>query len=114
VFIDKYKVEFYGICLGLFAVVAQIVLLRETLSVNGGNELSLGVGFTCWLLGIAFGAAIAGIVPNPKSWTILVSTAIGPVFALELFVLRFHRRVFFIEISHLLQLGFYLQVRLEV
>jgi len=44
--------------LGGFAVTAQAIFLREFLVVFLGNELSLGLILSTWLLGVAFGAWI--------------------------------------------------------
>ncbi len=46
--------------IGGTAVTAQIVLLRELLSVFQGNEFSIGVMLAVWLLGTAFGSGLFG------------------------------------------------------
>ena len=46
-------------CLGAFAAIAQVLFVRETLVVFFGNELSIGVMFASWLLGISLGAFAA-------------------------------------------------------
>ena len=46
--------------LGFFAIVAQVVLLREFLVVVSGNELFLGLFFSAWFTGIFFGAPLGG------------------------------------------------------
>lgn len=46
---------FSGSC-GFFAAVAQIILIREFLSVFSGNELILGFFISLWLLAAAFGS----------------------------------------------------------
>jgi spermidine synthase len=45
-------------CLALFAQVAQLILLRELATVFVGTELSLGVAFAAWCLGVAIGSFI--------------------------------------------------------
>jgi spermidine synthase len=47
------------ILLGGYALIVQVVCIREILVVFYGNELCLGVVFACWLLGIAIGAGTA-------------------------------------------------------
>ncbi|MBZ5646347.1 MAG: fused MFS/spermidine synthase [Acidobacteriia bacterium] len=46
--------------IGGTAVTAQIVLLRELLSLFQGNEFSIGVMLAVWLLGTAFGSGLLG------------------------------------------------------
>jgi spermidine synthase len=49
------------ILMGLGALLAQIVLLRELMVIFTGNELSTGVMLSAWLLWTALGSAILGI-----------------------------------------------------
>ncbi|MBD3307702.1 hypothetical protein GF339_14795 [candidate division KSB3 bacterium] len=46
-------------CLGGYALLVQVVCIREILVVFHGNELCLGIIFACWLGGIALGAGTA-------------------------------------------------------
>ncbi len=48
------------VCVGLSAVIAQIVLLRELMVVFCGNEMSLGLMLAIWLLWTAIGGSIVG------------------------------------------------------
>ncbi len=41
--------------LGFTAAAAQIVLLRELLSISGGNEITIGLSLACWLFWTAVG-----------------------------------------------------------
>ncbi len=43
-------------CLGFFAVMAQVVFVRELFVVFLGNELSIGAALACWFTGIGAGA----------------------------------------------------------
>jgi len=56
--------------IGLTAVIAQVVLMRELLVVFYGNELALGVMLANWLLWTALGASLLGRwamrVSNPR------------------------------------------------
>ena len=60
--------------LGAYAQVAQALLVRETLLVFYGNEVSLGAFYGGWLLWVAVGAAAAVAVrgraagPRALSW----------------------------------------------
>jgi len=49
------------ILMGLGALLAQIILLRELMVVFSGNELSTGVTLSAWLLWTAVGSAVLGI-----------------------------------------------------
>jgi len=45
--------------LGAQAVLVQVILIRETLAVYFGNELTIGIVFFSWLAGVALGASAA-------------------------------------------------------
>jgi spermidine synthase len=49
------------ILMGLGAMLAQIILLRELMVVFSGNELATGIMLAAWLLWTAVGSAIGGI-----------------------------------------------------
>ena len=46
--------------IGSYAIVVQIIFIREFMVVFFGNELCLGIILACWLIGIALGAALGG------------------------------------------------------
>ncbi len=46
-------------CCGVFASMAQVLFVRETLVVFHGSELSIGAVMASWLAGVAVGAAVA-------------------------------------------------------
>jgi len=46
--------------IGSYAILVQIIFIREFMVVFFGNELCLGIILACWLIGIALGAAIGG------------------------------------------------------
>jgi spermidine synthase len=46
--------------MGLGALLAQIILLRELMKVFSGNELTAGIVLTAWLLWTAVGSALSG------------------------------------------------------
>ena len=47
------------VLLGCYALIVQVVCIREILVAFYGNELCLGVIFACWLVGVAIGAGTA-------------------------------------------------------
>ncbi len=57
---------------GASAVVGQIVLMRESIRVFGGNEISLGVLLAVWLFWTAAGSGLAGLfrAPARPRWTV--------------------------------------------
>ncbi len=52
------------IVLGFSGIVAQTVLIRESLIIYGGNELSLGIIIGAWVIWEALGAYAGGRVPQ--------------------------------------------------
>ncbi|MDX1777946.1 MAG: hypothetical protein R3339_03635, partial [Thermodesulfobacteriota bacterium] len=46
--------------IGSYAIVVQVIFIREFMVVFFGNELCLGIILACWLIGIALGATIGG------------------------------------------------------
>ncbi len=55
--------------LGLFALIVQVVLLRELMVVTWGNELSFGIGLGQWLVGVCVGAAVGSRLSEKSSHT---------------------------------------------
>ncbi len=83
--------DIFGAALGLFACLGQIVLLRESLGLTGGVEITFGLGFAAWLLGVGAGAALAGPLKRAEAW--VGPAGIFATFAMiaGLFLLRLHR-----------------------
>jgi len=52
------------ILMGLGALLAQIILLRELMKVFSGNELTAGIVLTAWLLWTAAGSALSGVLAD--------------------------------------------------
>ncbi|MDD5676648.1 MAG: hypothetical protein PHW60_01485 [Kiritimatiellae bacterium] len=50
------------VCMGVFALLAQILLLREFLVVFFGNELTIGAVFSAWLVLIGAGSLLAAFL----------------------------------------------------
>ncbi len=85
--------EIFGFSLGVYATTGQVVLLREALTVSGGNELSLGLSLAVWLLAVGIGAWIGNRLGNPGSLLVGASIAAGPVVVGSLAFLRLHRGI---------------------
>ncbi|MFC1498512.1 hypothetical protein ACFLS1_08605 [Verrucomicrobiota bacterium] len=56
------NILFAMFCLGLFSTITQVMFMREMLVVFAGNELSIAVILTSWLVGVGFGAFSARII----------------------------------------------------
>jgi hypothetical protein len=85
--------EIFGFSLGVYAATGQVVLLREALTVSGGNELSLGLSLAVWLLAVGIGAWIGNRLGNPGSLLVGASVASGPIVVGSLAFLRLHRGI---------------------
>ncbi|MEE8639134.1 MAG: hypothetical protein V3T41_01865, partial [bacterium] len=57
----------FAFCLGAAAVVAQLELLREYLSLTGGNEVAVGLTLCAWLAAGGLGSLAASRLRRP-SW----------------------------------------------
>lgn len=52
---------------GLLAAAVQVVLLREYLSIAGGNELIIGAALCCWMLAGSLGSLVGGRVGRGRA-----------------------------------------------
>ena len=87
-------IPFSIIWLGFSAVVVQIIMLRELLSLFSGNELVTGVVFGSWLLLTAAGSFLARFsssLPKPLLGQSVCLTGLSAIAPLELLGLRFCR-----------------------
>jgi len=64
---------FFGI--GFLATMSQVILLREFLVGSLGNEMSFGVGFSTWLVGIAVGAGFGALLGRWRGQGVLFRLA---------------------------------------
>ncbi len=84
---------------GAFALLAQVILLREFLVVFYGNEICLGLIFSCWLFWIAVGASVARRISDHlepgRSLTIwILSLALLPLFLpVQIYLIRILREI---------------------
>ena len=69
---------------GFSAVVGQIVLMRELIQVFSGNEISLGILLTTWLLWTAVGSGLAGAAGLGRLRPRLAVTTLECVLAVSL------------------------------
>ncbi|MBW2277734.1 MAG: hypothetical protein JRF63_09600, partial [Deltaproteobacteria bacterium] len=83
--------EIFGLALGLYATLAQVTLMREGLTVAGGNELAVGLGFAAWLVCVGLGALAAAPLPRPLPAALAISVAAGPIAAVGMLILRSSR-----------------------
>jgi len=78
--------------LGAQAVLVQVILIRETLAVYFGNELTIGIVFFSWLVGVALGASTAtlwsGKLRRPAVMLIILQGAMTVVPAGQVWLVR--------------------------
>jgi spermidine synthase len=85
------KNDLFGGALGIFATIGQVVLMREVLTVAGGIELAVAMGFSGWFIGVAAGAILVSRIKADPSRRTLV-TLLGTLLMLGALVfLRLHR-----------------------
>jgi spermidine synthase len=86
------------VLIGLTAVTAQIVLMREMIVVFYGNEISLGLMLASWLLWTAIGsslpARLAGRIREPEKLMAGLQTAVAMAFPLSIVAVRASKGVF--------------------
>ncbi len=87
------RADIFGLALGLYATISQVVLMREALGVSGGNELTVGLSFAMWLVGVGVGALVAGKLPRPDV-VLVVGSMVSPFLMIVGFLLlRLQREV---------------------
>ena len=86
------------VLIGFTATVAQIVLLRELMVVSYGNEISLGVMLTSWLLWTALGSSVlgrfAGRVSNPAKLMAALQVLLAVLLPATILTVRATRSLF--------------------
>ena len=99
------------ILMGLGALLAQIILLRELMKVFSGNELTAGIVLTAWLLWTAAGSALSGALadrlPNKPSLFATVQLILSVILLASFLLTRYLRPLLGIpagEIASLLQM----------
>jgi len=87
-------------CLGVSAMITQLVLMRELLCVLAGNELFLGTVLGSWFLLTGLGAALgrgAGRVRRPVAVLIVAQVLVAVLPVASVFALRALRNVVFVR-----------------
>ncbi len=80
-FSRRYLIYLALLALGLYAQIAQALLIRETLVVFYGNDISLGVFFGSWLLWVAVGS-VSVIWLRRRQWIQHPEVLLSRLFAL--------------------------------
>src|SRR5271157_6341574 len=84
--------------IGLTAVIAQIVLMRELMVVFCGNEMSLGLMLASWLMWTAIGSSalgrLAARTPQPRRLMALLEVLVALAFPLAIFLARASKGAF--------------------
>ena len=84
-------------CLGVSALVTQVLVLREFLNLFAGNELVLGLILGNWLLLTGLGALIGRWgrhLQNPRAWLILLQGLLGLLPVALIVLIRLSKTIF--------------------
>lgn len=80
---------------GLYTLLSQVILVRESMVVLEGNELTIGLLFACWLSGIAIGAFCGTPLSRSmrrSSWTLaVVLILLALMVPISIYILRLLR-----------------------
>lgn len=93
---NKFLAGFGLLCCAI--AILQVVLLRESLALTGGNEIAVSLGLTSWLVFSALGIAAARFIPQKYNNYALSFLCIASAFIpfLSLFLLRSAFNIFHI------------------
>ena len=86
------------VALGMSSIAAQIILLREFLSIFYGNELVLGIVLASWMILTGTGALLGGIsfeITSHRAFPSSALIATGSIPLLTVFLLRLLRNLVF-------------------
>ena len=89
----KKRIRIAILTMGFSGLVAEILLLRELLIVFSGNELSIGIILSNWLILEAFGCYYLGRKAEKSNNKLETFTAITILFSLSLFIAVFLTRI---------------------
>lgn len=98
----SFRYDFSIITLGAISCIAQLILLREFLSVLNGNELSSGIIFANWMLATALGSRLGMLIKStPRDYIIIITQLLISILpAVSLFALRMLRySIFYVGID---------------
>ena len=99
-------------CVGVFALVSQVVFMREMLVVFLGNELSIAVILGCWLIGVGLGACFSRLFwtfcrsGRSLRWLLAALLALaGLLLPAQVFLIRISRSILGVPPGELASLG---------
>jgi spermidine synthase len=84
-------------CLGVSALVTQVLVLREFLNLFAGNELVLGLILGNWLLLTGLGTLTGRWVyhlQNPRAWLIVLQALLGLLPVMLILLIRLSKTIF--------------------
>jgi spermidine synthase len=93
------EIQLSAVSLGITSLVAQIILLREFLSIFYGNELVIGIILTHWMILTGIGAFAGRLFERLKQkikTILLLTLSLGILPLLTVFCLRWLRNIVFI------------------
>ncbi|MBW2040042.1 MAG: hypothetical protein JRI46_10715 [Deltaproteobacteria bacterium] len=104
----KGRAVFAFVLMGLGALLAQIILLRELMVVFSGNELSTGVMLSAWLLWTAVGSAVLGVfsdrIKGKFSFFALVQLVLASLLPASLLLARYLRPLLGVPVGEIASL----------
>lgn len=95
--LPRFELRFILVFIGFNATVAQIVFMRELMTVAYGNEISLGLMLASWLLWTALGSAVLGRAAcssNPARLMVILQLLLAIVFPATIVAVRSSRSWF--------------------
>lgn len=94
--------------LGMFAVLAQVIFMREALVVFSGNELTVGTILAGWLTGISLGACCYRIfsrISNRMFLLACVLLVVAIFLPVQVYAVRLARNIFGVPVGEYAALG---------
>ena len=96
--LPRFELRFILVFIGFNATVAQIVLMRELMTVAYGNEISLGLMLASWLLWTALGSSVLGraarFASDPAKLMAILQLLLAVAFPATIVAVRFSRSWF--------------------
>ena len=100
---------FSYIIFGSYALIVQVVCIREILVVFHGNELCLGIVFACWLVGVAVGAGISSRIIDrirfKLPFYLLCFLILSVLFPVQIYTIRILRHLLQVAPGEFISLG---------
>ena len=96
--LPRFELRLILVLIGFNATVAQIVLMRELMTVAYGNEISLGLMLASWLLWTALGSSVLGraarFASDPAKLMAILQLLLAVAFPATIVAVRFSRSWF--------------------